>query len=168
MDGWTVGGVRRCWSILSYFFPTPPLLTVPRRVAVSRSVALCRQRREGRDTHPAAAAAAAFLFFMSLPAAPVPPLHPPPLFPLRKFPICLCAGLVGRPGGVETAADAHADWGGALTHEGFWFFFSFFFSSLLFSFLLNAQACALPERARPRWHVQQIRCVRQSPPGGGG
>lgn len=45
---------------------------------VSVSFALSLSKRGGKDTHPAALAAAA----------------PPP--PLRKFPICLCAGLAER------------------------------------------------------------------------
>lgn len=57
---------------------------------------------EGKDTHPAAFAVlqnVVFFFFK-------------PPFPLRKFPICLCAGLAwcGGPVGVETAADVRADW----------------------------------------------------------
>lgn len=68
--------------------------TVCKYLSVSVSFTLSLFKRGGKDTHPAAFAAA-------------PDFFP---FPLRKFPICLCAGLVERPSGVETVADAHTDW----------------------------------------------------------
>ena len=69
-------------------------LTVCKYLRVSVSFTLSLFKRGGKDTHPAAFAAA-------------PDFFP---FPLRKFPICLCAGLVERPSGVETVSDAHTDW----------------------------------------------------------
>lgn len=69
-------------------------VTVCKYLHVSVSFTLSLFKRGGKDTHPAAFAAA-------------PDFFP---FPLRKFPICLCAGLVERPSGVETVSDAHTDW----------------------------------------------------------
>lgn len=84
---------------LLYFLRLPPplfsLTVVCKYLHVSVSFTLSLFKRRGKDTHPAAFAAA-------------PDFFPP--FPLRKFPICLCAGLAERPNGVETVADAHTDW----------------------------------------------------------
>lgn len=66
--------------VLSPSFSFPPSLAVCNYLCGSVSFTLSLFKRGGKDTHPAAFAAA-------------PDFFP---FPLRKFPICLCAGLVER------------------------------------------------------------------------
>lgn len=78
-------------QVVSFIFPLTCCKYL--RHSVSFTLSLFKRKKK-KDTHPAAFAAA-------------PDFFP---FPLRKFPICLCAGLVERPSGVETVADAHTDW----------------------------------------------------------
>lgn len=80
-----------------YFVRLSPLFSLSLSVNISASLylSLCDSLKEEGKTH---------ILLLLLPLQIFSP------FPLRKFPICLCAGLVERPSGVETVADAHTDW----------------------------------------------------------
>lgn len=85
-------------NLCLYFLRLSPLFSLCRSVNISMSLylSLCHSLKEEGKTHILPLLLPLQIFF-------------PPLFPLRKFPICLCAGLVERPS-VETEADAHTDW----------------------------------------------------------
>lgn len=81
-----------------YFLRLPTLFSLSQSVNIRASLylSLCHSflKEEGK-TH---------ILLLLLPLQIFSP------FPLRKFPICLCAGSDERPSGVETVADAHTDW----------------------------------------------------------
>lgn len=81
-----------------YFVRLSPLFSLSQSVNISATLylSLCHSLKEEGN-----------ILLLLLLLLQIPP---PPPFPLRKFPICLCAGLVERPSGVETVADAHTDW----------------------------------------------------------
>jgi len=84
-----------------YFLRLSPLFSLSLSVNISASqyLSLRHSLKEKGKTHILLLLLPLQIFFFSFPP-----------FPLRKFPICLCAGLVERPGVVETATDAHTDW----------------------------------------------------------
>lgn len=92
---------RMSFLILSFNFVRPfpsfpPPLPQSVNISTTLYLSLCHSLKEEGKTH------------ILLLLLPLQICFPP--FPLRKFPICLCAGLVERPSGVETVADAHTDW----------------------------------------------------------
>lgn len=92
------GGRRNARDIFSLPLPSfCQAVSFPQSVNIATTLylSLCHPLNEEGKTH---------ILLLLLPLQIFLP------FPLRKFPFCLCAGLVERPSGVETVADAHTDW----------------------------------------------------------